>query len=323
MDTLIKVSPILLAQGFRRVDTRSLMYFIAVAEEQNIGRAATHLHITQPALTRQIHSLEEDLGVPLFTRTAAGVEITAAGSALLNHARNIKVELAQARLAAQQAEQFARQDFPIGVYGSAIFSVVPQLLKRFAETHPRVNFHLHNARKDQQVELLRQGTILVAFDRFPLQQPDLAYETAYRETLQVALHKDHPLAERSVITRDDIADEPRVGANFDTTMATGLAQAFCTSSSVHHRADDMLTSLALVSNGFGITFAPPSIHALQIPNVVFRPYVDGPIVPFDVQCIYRQNEISPLLHAMLATVRAFCAEQEIASAQGRVASISA
>lgn len=292
------------------MDTRSLIYFIAVAEERNIGRAAARLHLTQPALTRQIHSLEEEIGVPLFTRTTAGMEITPAGSALLNHARIIKAELAQAKLAAQQAEQLAHQELHIGVYGSAIFSIVPQVLKRFAEAHPRVDFILHNARKDQQVELLRQGRILIAFDRFPLQEPDLAYETVYRETLQVALHKDHPLATRSLIYKEDLEGETRVGANFDSAMAAGVSQAHGAHGLVRHRADDMLTTLALVSNGFGITFAPPSIHALQIPNVVFRPYASGPTVPFDVQCIYRQSESSPLLHAMLTTVRAFCAEQQ-------------
>ncbi|MEC5387477.1 LysR substrate-binding domain-containing protein [Uliginosibacterium sp. H3] len=291
------------------MDIRSLTYFIAVAEEQSVGRAAVRLHITQPALTRQIQLLEEDIGQQLFRRTTSGVEITAAGSALLNHARNIKIELAQAKLAARQAETLAYQELNIGVYGSAIFSIVPQVLKRFAEIHPRVNFVLHNARKDQQVELLREGKILFAFDRFPLQEADLAYETVYRETLQVALHKDHPLAARSVIYKDDLEGEPQIGANFDSAMAAGLNQAYCSQAHARHRADDMLTTLALVSNGFGITFAPPSINALQIPNVVFRPYADGPMIPFDVQCIYRHSESSPLLHAMLATVRAFCAEQ--------------
>lgn len=295
------------------MDTRSLMYFIAVTEECNIGRAAARLHITQPALTRQIHALEEEVGVALFTRTPTGVEITPAGSALLNHARIIKAELTQAKLAARQADEAAHQVLNIGVYGSAIFSIVPQVLKRFAAAQPRVDFTLHNARKDQQIELLREGKILVAFDRFPLQVPDMAYETVYCEELQVALHKDHPLAARAVITQDDLVGEPRVGANFDSHLATSLARAFGMQGRVRHRADDMLTTLALVSNGFGLTFAPPSIHALQIPNVVFRPYADGPVVPFNVQCIYRQSETAPLLHAMLETVRAFCAEQKAAT----------
>lgn len=294
------------------MDTRSLMYFIAVAEERNIGRAATRLHITQPALTRQIHSLEEEVGVALFTRTATGMEITPAGSALLNHARTIKAELTQAKLSAQQAEQAAHQPFPIGVYGSAIFSIVPQVLKRFEAAHPDVDFCLYNARKDHQIELLREGVILMAFDRFPLQAQEMAYETVYREYLQVALHKDHPLAVREVVSVADLADEPRVGANFDSGFAASMGQIYGSRGKVRHRADDMLTVLSMVGNGFGIGFAPPSIHALQIPNVVFRPYVGGARVPFDVQCIYRKSETSPLLHAMLDVVRAFCAEHPVA-----------
>lgn len=286
------------------------MYFIAVAEERNIGRAATRLHITQPALTRQIHSLEEEIGEALFVRTTSGMEITAAGAALLSHARTIKTELSRAKQAAQQAARLAHQDLHIGVYGSAIFSIIPQVLKRFAAAHPRVDFVLHNARKDQQVELLRQGKILVAFDRFPLQEPDLAYETVYRETLQVAMHKDHPLSALAVIHKEDLEGETRVGANFDHSMAEGMSRAHGMRDTVRHRADDMLTTLALVSLGFGVTFAPPSIHALQIPDVVFRPYASGPNIPFDVQCIYRHGDSSPLLQAMLATVRAYCAEQQ-------------
>ncbi|KAF7599370.1 MAG: LysR family transcriptional regulator [Candidatus Dactylopiibacterium carminicum] len=283
------------------------MYFIAVAEEENIGRAAARLHITQPALTRQIHSLEEEVGVALFTRSTTGMQITPAGGALLRRARVIKAELAQARLDAQQSEQECHQELSIGVYGSSIFSVIPQVLTHFAEAYPRVDFRLYNMRKDQQVDQLRQGSILLAFDRFPLQEPDMAYETVYRGHLQVALHKDHPLASREVISPEDLADQPRIGANFDRSLETGLGQAFGFHGRPRHRADDMLTTLALVGHGFGVTFAPPSIHALQIPNVVFRPYTGGPTIPFDVQCIYRKGETSALLHAMLDTVRLFCA----------------
>lgn len=291
------------------METRSLLYFIAVAEEKNIGRASARLHITQPALTRQIHALEEELGVPLFTRTSAGMEITPAGTALLQHARTIRAELERAKKNAQQADNEQRVRMDIGVYGSCIFSIVPQILSLFAQSHPNVEFRLHNARKDQLIELLRQGKILIAFDRYLPQEPDLAYEVVYSEDLYVALHKDHPLAQREMIDMSELADEPRVGANFDETMASGLSRFFGTTPKIVHRADDVLTTLSLVSCGFGITFAPPSVQALQIPNVVYRPYSGGAKIPFDVQCMYQKNDPSPLLHDMLETVRAFRAIQ--------------
>ena len=291
------------------MDTRSLLYFIAVAEQRGIGQAATRLHITQPALTRQIHSLEEELGVTLFTRTASGMEITPAGTALLAHARTIRAELAQAKKNTRYAGEEQRQQLDIGVFGSAVFDVVPRILSLFAKSHPDVEFRLHNTRKDQQIELLRQGKTLIAFDRYIPQEPDLACELVYREHLYVALHKDHPLASRKVIEKSDLLDEPQIGANFENAFASTLAQAYGHAPKISHRADEMFSALALVSCGLGISFAPPSLQTLKIPNVVYRPYAESSRIPFDVQCMYRKNEQSPLLHALLETVRAFRSEQ--------------
>ena len=291
------------------MDTRSLLYFIAVAEQRGIGQAAARLHITQPALTRQIHSLEEELGVTLFTRTASGMEITPAGTALLAHARTIRAELAQAKKNTRYAGEEQRQQLDIGVFGSAVFDVVPRILSLFAKSHPDVEFRLHNTRKDQQIELLRQGKTLIAFDRYIPQEPDLACELVYREHLYVALHKDHPLASRKVIEKSDLLDEPQIGANFENAFASTLAQAYGHAPKISHRADEMFSALALVSCGLGISFAPPSLQALKIPNVVYRPYAESSRIPFDVQCMHRKNEQSPLLHALLETVRAFRSEQ--------------
>ena len=288
------------------MDTRSLLYFIAVAEHKGICQAAARLHITQPALTRQIHSLEDEIGVPLFTRCASGMEITPSGTALLAHARKIRAELAQAKINALSAVDEQSQQLNIGVYGSAMFDVVPRILSLFAATHPAVELRLHHTRKDQQIELLRRGKTLLAFDRHLPQAPDLACELVCREYLQyVALHKDHPLAKRDIIDLGELADEPRIGATSEDVLVAKLAQAYGSAPSFNHRADDLLSALALVGCGLGISFAPPSLQALQIPNVVFRPYTGGPQVPFDVQCMYRKDEQSPLLQAMLEVVRGF------------------
>ena len=85
------------------MDFRRLKYFVTVAEELNIGRAAQRLHISQPPLTRQIHLLEEDMGVELFVRSSRGVELTQAGELFLEDARNIQTILAQAHEKAQKA----------------------------------------------------------------------------------------------------------------------------------------------------------------------------------------------------------------------------
>jgi DNA-binding transcriptional LysR family regulator len=287
------------------LETRSLLYFIAVAEEKKIGRAASRLHITQPALTRQIQSLEDEVGAPLFTRTPAGMEITAAGAALLRHARIIQAELAQAKLHVKHAERGERQPFDIGVYGSAIFTVIPRILGEFARKNPRAELRLHNIRKDRQIAFLRQGKIQAAFDRFLPREPDMAYELAYREgeRLYVALHKDHPLAAREVIDADDLAGEPRVGSTSDMEMESRLSQIFGSTGRVAHRADDVMTSLALVSSGLCVTLTSFSMQSLNMPNVVFRPCSFASKIPFDLMCMYRKDDRSALLAELLEAVR--------------------
>ena len=87
------------------MDLRHLRYFIAVAEEENIGRAANRLHISQPPLTRQIQQLEDELGVRLFRRTPKGMELTQAGELFLEEARNIRAVVEQATERTQRAGQ--------------------------------------------------------------------------------------------------------------------------------------------------------------------------------------------------------------------------
>jgi DNA-binding transcriptional LysR family regulator len=292
------------------LDTRSLLYFIAVAEEGNVGRAAARLHITQPALTRQIHSLEDEVGVPLFMRTSAGMEITTAGTVLLRHARAIQAELTQARLNARQAEGGERQALGVAVFGSAVFNVMPRLLARFASDHPRVELCLHHVRKDQQLSLLRQGEIQIAFDRFLPREADMAYEVVYRENLMVVLHEDHPLAAKETIDVGELSGETCVGAAADAGIEARLSQVFGTPMPrVAHRADGVLTVLTLVSAGLCVGFAPPSMRAVGMPSLAFRP-LSGAKVPFDVVCMYCKGDRSAPLAGMLATVRAFRAASE-------------
>lgn len=284
------------------MDTRSLSYFIAVAEDRNIGRAAQRLHISPSALTRQMQSLEEEFGVPLFVRTVSGVQPTTAGESLLLHARNIRAELELAKRDALRHEKELHGQLHVGVYGSAIFNVIPRILSQFASANPGVELVLHNARKDQQIESLRQGRILIAFDRFLPEEPGLTLELVCREQTYIALHKDHPLTDRPVLCGDDLRNEAFMGAH-DKSRDAELVRYFGFAPKIAQRVDDLLMALAMVGCGSGITLAPGSIQTLQIPNVVYRPLSGVSVFPFELQCLYRSNEQSPLLHSLLATAR--------------------
>src|SRR6187401_1024772 len=147
------------------LDLRQLRYFVAVAEDLSLSRAARRLGISQPPLTRHIRFIEETVGAALFIRTPLGVELTPAGSVLLADARHLidmaHETVARARLAgAGEAGSIA-----IGAFGALMLDAAPKLLRQFRQDHPGIAISLQNLNRPQQVEALRDHRIDIAFSR--------------------------------------------------------------------------------------------------------------------------------------------------------------
>lgn len=293
------------------MDLRHLRYFIAVAEEENIGRAAARLHISQPPLTRQIQQLEEELGVRLFNRTAKGMELTQAGELFLAEARNIRAVVEQATERTQRAGQGKLGRLDIGIFGSGILGTIPRLLLAFRTDYPEVKTVLHTMTKAEQIEALRQRRITVGFNRMLAPLPDLATELVATERLLLAVNESHPLARQETVTLRMLAGHPLVlfptGArpNFiDKVLRLCEEAGFVPE--VSQEVGDVLTGVALVAGGFGICLVPQSVTVLTLPGVVFRPLDDAPEnARIDLSCLYRADDQSPLLSAFLETVRGF------------------
>lgn len=289
------------------VDIRRLKYFIVTAEERNIGRAAERLHITQPPLTRHIQSLEEELGVQLFKRTSAGVELTQAGTALLAHAHNISahVELATEQIRRVAHGMEGRMD--IGVFGSAMLNIIPRILSAFSQARPHVNVVLHNAPKNRQMEALQQGRILIAFDRYFPESPDMQTVLLSQEPLWMAINQRNPLALKSCISLDDLQGEPLIGEQdpsvFFASQKLFRLQNF--NPLIVHKAADMIAAVVMVSGGFGSALVPESVLNLNLPDVVFRPLAPDIQSTIDLHGVYRKDEQSPLLAALLGCIHDF------------------
>jgi len=289
------------------MEIRQLKYFIAVAEERNISRAAARLHISQPPLTRQIQALEEQMGVVLFKRAHWGVELTHAGVTFLEQARQIQSHLELASELAQRAGkgQIGRVD--IGVFGSAMLAIVPQILNDFAASHPDVERVLHSAPKGAQIEALHRGRIMIAFDRYLPASPELSVELVCEEAVFVALNVRHPLAGHAEVWIDQLREESLIGEQ-DSSVYTATREMF-----VHHgfeprtlqKAADMISAAVMVAGGFGTALVPASVRSLQLPNVVYLPLRADVEARVQLHCAYRREESSPLLAALLGTVRAF------------------
>ena len=289
------------------MDVRRLKYFIVAAEERSISRAAEKLHITQPPLTRHIQSLEDELGVSLFTRTNWGIELTQAGNALLVHARNISahVELATEQIRRVATGQAGRID--IGVFGSAMLNAIPRILNHFTETHPDVKAVLNIAPKGRQIEALHQGRILIAFDRNLPEAPELQVELVSNESILLALNHLNPLASKAAIHISDLRNEPLIGEQ-DSSIMAAVEDCFKQENvepRIVQKSDDMISAAVMVSGGFGSALVPESVQNLQLPNVVYRPLVTETPSLIGLHCAYRKDEKSPLLAELLESIHAY------------------
>lgn len=289
------------------MDLRQLKYFIAVAEERHLGRAAQKLHLSQPPLTRQIQTLEEELGVSLFDRTSRGMELTQAGTALLEDARIIRALAEQARDRAHRAGSGQIGSLSLGVYGSAMFGVIPGVLQMFRERHPDVELTLHQAQTPAQVAALRQRRVLAVFERWLPDEDDIAVEPVARESLWVAMSESHPLA-----AEEDVAVEALHGQTLLTgNSATGIAQVIelCRAHGFEARlappTSDVVVATLLAASGNGLSLVPASMLNVRFPGVTYRKLRTQTDASMDVHCFYLRGERSPLLISLLATIRAF------------------
>jgi DNA-binding transcriptional LysR family regulator len=289
------------------VDLRQLRYFVAVAEERNFGRAASRLHVSQPPITRQVKLLEEALQTQLFERMPWGVQLTPAGEALLPRAQEIIALVGYASELTQRVGSGYVGRLDVGIFGSGALSVVPSILKSFTSAFPKVEIALLNVPQALQIQALRQRRILITFDRYLPDDPDLVVEVVIREPLFLALHESNPLARERNISFKRLEGQPMMIAR-DSRHADWL-RLVCSDNgfepTISQRAGDVVSGLTFVANGFGVEIVPESVQVLKLPGLTYRPlrFVSGPRAHLDLQCAYRKGETSPLLSGILEATR--------------------
>ena len=289
------------------MDLRQLNYFVAVAETGHLGRAAEQLHLSQPPLSRQIQQLELELGVQLFKRTPRGMELTQAGEALLRDAQNIRSLVSQAAVRAQRAGRGQAGRLDIGVYGSAVFGLVPQVLRAFGAEYPEVELALHHAQTPAQLPALRQGRIQLVFERMLPEEHDIEVELVAREPLVLALAETHPLAKLERIRMAALRDETfLVGtAPVGTAMALKLCRDHGFEPRLAPPVSDVVIATLLAAVGTGVTLVPASIANVRFPGIAYRPLQTRSSAFMDLHCFYMRGNDSPVLAAVLKTIRAF------------------
>ena len=177
-----------------------LRYFTAVARHRSIREAAEELHIAQSALSRQIHKLEEEFGVPLFHRHARGIELTSAGEIFLRHARSSLRQVERVRSELDALKGLRRGTVSIQSIESLVQHLLPRAIARFSERHPGISFDVTIDGSDHVVAAVREGRTDIGIAFYSPAERDLTTIFKIREPLVALMSARHPLAKKPRIS---------------------------------------------------------------------------------------------------------------------------
>lgn len=296
------------------MELRHLRYFIAVAEERHMTRAAERLGMQQPPLSQQIRALENELGVQLFRRKPRGVELTDAGTAFLEHARAILSQVERASTTTRRTARGEQGRVAVGFTSSAPFHpFVPRVIRNFREHSPLVSLALEESGSGELVQALHTEEIDAAFIRSPLADVvGLEVTPLLAEEMVAALPMGHAYATRNddkrrlplvALANENFVLYKRPGGPglYDTIITACRGAGF--SPRVGQEAPRILSTLNLVAAGLGVSIVPASLRRLAMDGVVYRSIVktQQPRAPLILAC--RRGDNSAAVTRFLELVK--------------------
>jgi DNA-binding transcriptional LysR family regulator len=265
------------------MELRHLRYFVAVAEEQNVTRAAVKLHVSQPTISRQIRDLEGDLGIALFERGAKAVRLTDAGRVFLGEARAL---LHHAERAMQMAKAVAGGkcgEIHVGYAPSLAVEILPRTLRYFQESNPDVRVQLHDLSTQEMLLGLKGGKLHVALmvQVSPKALTGLVFEELQSQAVCVALHPGHPLARARKVGLEQVAKERLIAftlADYPEHQAwiAGLFAPLKRSPQIVEEHDSITSLIAAVESGRGVAVIAQPLNGLASPRLKIRPLQPAP-----------------------------------------------
>ncbi len=291
------------------MELRHLRYFVAVAEEQNVTRAAARLHVSQPPLSRQIRDLEEELGVALFDHGAKALRLTEAGRVFLTEARAVVQRADEAVQTVRAVAGGQRGEIHVGYAPSLTVELLPNTLRVFQQANPGVRVRLHDLSTQEMLRGLRDGKLHVALlvQLAAKVMAGLVFEELRRYAVCVAAHPAHPLARALKVRPEQVASERLIAytlADYPEYHAW-LAEFFAPLKRPPQIAEehDSATSLiASVEAGRGVALVQQGFDCLTGPRLKVRPLTPAP-PPFVVGIAYRKDVRSPAADSFIAAAR--------------------
>lgn len=257
------------------MDIRVLKYFLAVAREENITKAAESLFISQPALSRQLMQLEEELGAKLFVRGQHSISLTEEGMFLRRRAQEI-IDLAE-----KTKTEFKGDDenlsgtIAIGSGEMDAVRILPDIMRTFSEKYPNVKFELYSNDTDHIKERLERGLLDLGILLEPTDLSKYAYiRLPIREHWCVIMHKDNPLAQKENIVATDLIGQQ---VSFPTRTANKSALAVWFGDvfdklNIHLTHNLIYNTAVLIESGLGVALTlQGAVSLYRNPNIVLKP----------------------------------------------------
>jgi len=291
------------------MELRHLRYFVAVAEEEHVGRAARRLHVSASPLSRQIRQLEEELAVPLFDRVGRDVRLSRAGAAFLPRVRALVADLERAAQEARSVERGEAGRLALAFVDTQAYArAIPEVIQGVRERHPQLAVEVSPMPSHDQLDALRAGRLDAGFVHERPLDASLACAPLFVERVLLAVPRGHRLARARAVSAPMLKDEPFVWTRGpksrvlqdveDALRGEGVALKVAVEA---HSSSE--TRLSLVASGMGLTFCVESAGAALPPQVVLRP-LSGLRLEGRAYLAWRASDTArPLLRSLRAVTR--------------------
>ena len=287
------------------MELRHLRYFVAVAEAENVTRAALKLHVSQPALSRQICDLEDELGFALLERGAKSVRLTDAGRTFQAGARAVLQRVEEAVKTARAVATGGREELHVGCAPSLTVRLLPPALRAFQAGSPNVRVLLHDLSTEEMLAQLRSGALQIAFLVRPgrAMLRGLSFVELRRDTLCLAVAPKHPLARRRTVRLADFAREPLIAYSRKEypEYHESLVKLFVTikgKPQIAGEHDGIASLIAAVEAGGGVALVSGSVACLAGPRLKLIPISPAP-EPLVIGAAWSKDGLTPAAERFL------------------------
>lgn len=285
------------------MEMRHIRYFTAAAEELNISRASRRLNVSQPAMSRLIHDLEEELGTILFVRERFGLRLTAAGEKLLVYTHQI---LDISNEAVRVIGNMPGTSLNIGFVALSISSFLGVALRTFRDANPGVVIKIHELSPAAQILALRKNQIDIALIDNPcgfVPIDEFEATVLFEKQLMAAIAETHQLARRRLISLKNLENEDFIG--YCEESFPGRNQAIIHACeevgfkpNVLHQGDSLVEVLAMIGSGAGVCLIPTDVVSMPYPGVRFIK-IKEKIAPIHFAAVWRQGDKRMIIASLL------------------------